>query len=95
MIVENSEVPQISICLLKQSNKDVDIQMMQQIENSVIIQSFRQKFKDESGQMVNWVVSNIPKNIEQYRVSISRGGTELYPVYTELNLLGANVSFCD
>lgn len=81
--------------MLKQANKDVDIQMMKETENSVTIQSFRQKFKDESRLMVDWVVSNIPKNTKQYRVCISRGGTELYPIYTKLNLLGATVSFCD
>jgi len=85
---------EIGICLLHRNNRDVDVQMIQETNQDLIIQSFHQKSKASGQNLVGWVVDNMPEDYKSFKICLSHGGTELYPVYTKLTLMGANVAFC-
>lgn len=84
---------EIAISILHRNDKDVDIQMTQERNNQFIYQSFYKKENSEVSSLVSWVIDNMPADYKEYRICLSDGGAELYSIYTQLNAIGANVTF--
>jgi len=86
------EVGKINITSTRDIDSGVVVQMTQEISESFIFQSYKKSSHESSDKLVDWVVRNIPEEINEYHFSLKHGGDDLYPVYTKLNSLGAQVS---
>jgi len=86
------EIGEINISLTRSNDKDVVIQMIQEMSKNFIFQSYTKSKDENSDKLVNWVMDNMPYEFNDYHISLKHCGYDLYPVYTKLNALGVNVS---